>query len=344
MSVELEEICTVVPEPLSKDVPERFNKKGKKDSSQYRKLKEEIKLCEHTISVEALCEQLSVEPGRGLDEEEARRRLAVQGFNQLTPRKQVPEIVKFVKQLTSWFSLLLWAGSALSGVAYGLDRSDMSNLWLCIILAVVVLATGAFSYLQERNSSDVMNKFRSILPSLAKVIRGGAMHSIEAKLLVPGDIVHVKAGDKIPADMRIIHSQELIVDNSSLTGEAEPQLRKVECTSSNPLESANLAFFGTLATSGNAVGIVILTGDNSIIGRIAQLASMTGPEETGLHKEINRFILIVSVVAVSLGAIFLVVSTILDHDVFKNVLFMIGIIVANVPEGLLATVTVWHMN
>lgn len=322
VELELVNIIAVTPEPLRDLACEEARKGGGRRGrgrARYTALKEEIRLNEHTVPLESLCEVIGVDPSRGLSAAEARRKLADYGPNQLSPPRSTPEIVKFIKQLTGFFSLLLWAGSALSGLAYGLERSDPSNLWLCIVLAVVVVLTGCFSYWQERKSSNVMARFRTFLPSMAKVLRDGVVCAVDARELVPGDIVRIKAGDKVPADVRIIEAHDFHVDNSSLTGESEPVLRSPECTSLNPLDSANLAFYGTLATEGEAIGIVILTGDHTVIGRIARLTSSTTTEQTGLHKDIARFIVIISIVAFIIGAVFLAISLIIEPSIIKNI-------------------------
>lgn len=130
------------------------------------------------------------------------------------------------------------------------------------------------------------------------------------------------------------------VDNSSLTGETDPLLRTVECTNlENPLETDNLAFFGTLVKEGIGRGIVIQIGDNTVIGQIANLASTAGTQETPLRKEINRFISIIFSISISFGTVLFIAGFIMGYPIITNVIFTIGIIVANVPEGLLATVT-----
>ncbi len=130
------------------------------------------------------------------------------------------------------------------------------------------------------------------------------------------------------------------VDNSSLTGESDPLLRTVECTNKeNPLETDNLAFFGTMIKEGIGRGIVIQIGDETVIGQIANLASTAGTQVSPLRKEINRFIKIITCIACSFGIFFFVAGFALGYPAITNVIFAIGIIVANVPEGLLATVT-----
>ena len=174
----------------------------------------------------------------------------------------------------------------------------------------------------------------------ATVIRDGKIMEMEARLLVVGDLVTVKGGDKIPADVRIIQAQGCKVDNSCLTGESEPQSRSPDNTHENPLETKNLAFFSTSCVEGTGKGIVVGTGDRTIMGRIAGLASGLEMGDTPIAREISHFIHLITGVAVFLGVSFFIIAFILGYDWLSAVVFLIGIIVANVPEGLLATVTV----
>jgi len=185
-----------------------------------------------------------------------------------------------------------------------------------------------------------MESFKNMVPQYAIVLRDGEKQNLQAEDLCIGDIVEVKFGDRIPADIRVIESRGFKVDNSSLTGESEPQSRSPEFTSENPLETKNLAFFSTNAVEGTAKGIVISIGDNTVMGRIAGLASGLETGETPIAKEINHFIHIITGVAVFLGVTFFIIAFILGYHWLDAVVFLIGIIVANVPEGLLATVTV----
>lgn len=204
----------------------------------------------------------------------------------------------------------------------------------------MVVVTGVFSYYQEAKSCRIMDSFKNLVPQEAIVIRDGRKKSVKAEEVVLGDIVEVKGGDRIPADLRVIQASGFKVDNSSLTGESEPQVRSPECTNDNPLETRNIAFFSTNAVEGTCRGVVIRTGDQTLIGRIAALASGLDQEATPIAKEISRFIHIITAVAVSLGVTFFFIAFILGYGWLEAIIFLIGIIVANVPEGLLATVTV----
>jgi sodium/potassium-transporting ATPase subunit alpha len=130
------------------------------------------------------------------------------------------------------------------------------------------------------------------------------------------------------------------VNNSSLTGESEDLLRKSEKTADNPLETANLAFFGTSCTFGNGLGVVINTGDRTVIGQIASLAQSANTRESLLSHEIERFVRIISAFAISCGIIFLIICIALGYNAVTTIIYAIGIITANVPEGLPVAMTV----
>ena len=186
-----------------------------------------------------------------------------------------------------------------------------------------------------------MEGFKNLVPQYALVRRNnGEKLTVPADTLTLGDIVEIKFGDRCPADLRVLEARGFKVDNSSLTGESEPQARGPEFTHENPLETKNLAFFSTNAVEGTAVGMVVNIGDNTVMGRIAGLASGLEGGQTPIAKEIEHFIHIITGVAVFLGVSFFIIAFILGYNWLDAVIFLIGIIVANVPEGLLATVTV----
>ena len=277
--------------------------------------------------------------------EQARANLEKYGPNALTPPPTTPEWVKFCKNLFSGFAMLLWVGAVLCFVAYAIQATNFEeppddNLYLGIVLTAVVTVTGVFSYYQESKSAKIMESFKNLVPQYALARRNGEKVTIEAKELTLGDIVEIKFGDRVPADVRVIETRGFKVDNSSLTGESEPQARSPEYTHENPLETKNLAFFSTNAVEGTCVGMVVHIGDGTVMGRIAGLASGLETGETPIAKEIAHFIHIITGVAVFLGVTFFVIAFVLGYNWLDAVIFLIGIIVANVPEGLLATVTV----
>uniref|UniRef100_A0A8C2UTK2 Sodium/potassium-transporting ATPase subunit alpha n=2 Tax=Chinchilla lanigera TaxID=34839 RepID=A0A8C2UTK2_CHILA len=316
-----------------------------KKSHQKEELKKELDLEDHRLTSEELEQKYGTNIIRGLSSARAAELLARDGPNALSPPKQTPEIIKFLRQMIGGFSILLWIGAILCWIAYGAqyvsDKStSLDNVYLGVVLALVVILTGIFAYYQEAKSTNIMASFSKMIPQEALVIRDAEKKVIPAEQLVVGDIVEIKGGDQIPADIRLLSSQGCKVDNSSLTGESEPQPRSSEFTHENPLETKNIAFYSTTCLEGTAAGMVINTGDRTIIGRIASLASGVGNEKTPIAIEIEHFVHIVAGVAVSIGVLFFIIAVSLKYRVLDSIIFLIGIIVANVPEGLLATVTV----
>ncbi|KYQ89383.1 P-type ATPase [Tieghemostelium lacteum] len=303
---------------------------------------------DHSISIEDLASKyntfintLNPKNSNGLSQQEAKFRLERDGPNALTPAKPIPNWLKYLKEYVGLFPLMLEIGAILSFMAYGLDRqAGQDNLYLGIILVFVVVTTCTFSYLQESKSSSVMDGFKLLTNSTARVCRDGNLFEIESTDLVVGDVVHIRAGDKVPADIRIIHSHHFKVDNSSLTGETEPVTRTTECTDENPLETQNLAFYGTLAVIGECVGVVVACGDNTTIGNIALLARKSKPQPTPMKVEINQFIKIITIVALTLGALFIVLGFSRDIKWIYVIIYCISTVVSQVPEGLLPTLTV----
>lgn len=193
--------------------------------------------------------------------------------------------------------------------------------------------------MQEYQAAKTMESFRQLLPPHAKVFRDGKVKDILASELVVGDVILLEEGDKVPADGRLIETNALKVDNSALTGESEPQLRSIECTHENMLECRNMVFSGTLVQSGNGKAIVFGTGQDTQIGSLATLTEQTTSVDTPIRKELNHFIKIISAIAIFLGITFFLLAFFLQDIFLASLIFAIGIIVANVPEGLLPTVT-----
>ncbi|XP_054477555.1 sodium/potassium-transporting ATPase subunit alpha-3b isoform X1 [Anoplopoma fimbria] len=329
----------------TQDKDDRSPKKKKGGTKDMDDLKKEVPITEHKMSIEETCRKYQTDIVQGLTNAKAAEYLIRDGPNALTPPPTTPEWIKFCRQLFGGFSILLWTGAILCFLAYAIqaateDDPAGDNLYLGIVLTAVVVITGCFSYFQEAKSSKIMESFKNMVPQQALVIREGEKVQINAEEVVGGDLIEVKGGDRIPADIRVVSAHGCKVDNSSLTGESEPQSRSPDCTHDNPLETRNLAFFSTNCVEGTARGIVICTGDRTVMGRIATLTSGLETGKTPIAKEIEHFIHIITGVAVFLGVTFFILAIVLGYSWLEAVIFLIGIIVANVPEGLLATVTV----
>ena len=291
----------------------------------------------HLLSLDDLYQDLG-SSADGLTGAEAATRLSRYGPNQLRVRKDVPEIVKFLREFTNFFALLLMVGGGLALLADYLDPGQ-GNLYIACALFGVVFLNSTFTYLQEHQSEKIMESFQRMLPSTVVALRGGARVQVAAEDLVPGDIIHLSEGDRVPADCRLISANRLTVDMSSLTGESEPQEMDADHRDDEVLQSRNMCFSGSLVQGGDAVAIVCDTGMETQIGKIVELTKSTSQVETPIRRELKHFIKIISGIAIFLGVSFFIVSIAVGRGELASLIFAIGIIVANVPEGLLPTVT-----
>ena len=277
----------------------------------------------------------------GLTSQEAERRHEEQGPNTLTQKVGSPWYMKLFHEFFSFFSIILWIGAILCFIAFALDTTDKSNVYLGVVLIIIVVVSGLVTFFQNSKSESIMEGFKNFIPQMCTVIRDGKPAVVPAIKIVRGDVIEVKEGERIPADIRIVVSNEMKVDNSSLTGETDPLLRSEKCDQPDKiLETKNVAFFGTLCKYGKGRGIVFNIGDDTIIGQIAGLADLAKPGKTPLRREIDRFIVYVTCLALCLGLIFLILGFIVQYRTVQNIVFAIGIVVASVPEGLLAAITI----
>ena len=259
--------------------------------------------------------------------------------NVLSPPKQLTELEKFLSHLLNLFNVLLVAAGILSFVAYGIGK-DQVNIYLGVFLFGIVIFDCVIGYLQERSSSNVMGKFKSMMPPKCKIVRNGVEMEIKAEDLVLGDLVIIQGGDKIPADLRIISNNGLKVEQSALNGESEPVEVSEIALHDDFLESKNIIFNGCLCLEGSAKGIVIKSGDETFLGIIAQQTAQIKHEETPLQQEVKSFVKLIAVLGTTMGFFVFIIGVIRNPnnslDLFVN--GFIIIIIANVPQGLPATV------
>ncbi|KAJ3080309.1 hypothetical protein HK102_003144, partial [Quaeritorhiza haematococci] len=277
---------------------------------------------------------------KGLDNTEASRRSEQYGPNVLTPPKKKHPIVKYLECLSQLFNLLLILAAILLFILLGIDPvENASNSYVGAILLAVALMNAFIEFYQLQKSAAILESFMNMIPAKCNAIREGQQKQMPAAELVPGDVVFTRLGDKVPADIYVFSASDFKVDNSSLTGESEPQERVAHNTHQNPLEATNLAFNGTLVVSGEAYGVVIRTGDQTVLGQIANLTQGEAKRRSPLSEEIERFVHIISAISISTAIIFFAISMNKDRNLKNALNFAIGILVAWVPQGLPATVT-----
>ena len=274
----------------------------------------------------------------GLTEEAARNRLAEFGPNAIQELGKPSLLSKLGRQFTHFLALILWVAAALALISDALHPGE-GMLTLGLAIVAVIFINGVFTLAQEHKAERAVEKLKLLLPFRVRVVRGGQEREIPAPEVAPGDLVILSGGDKVPADARLIETQFLMVNNASLTGESEPVPLSAKPCDGELIESSNIAFAGTTVVSGSGKAVVFATGMKTEVGRIAHLTSAVETGLTPLQKEIVRATRIIAFLATAMGLVFFGVGYFAGRTFWENFLFAIGIIVANVPEGLLPTVT-----
>lgn len=271
----------------------------------------------------------------GLTSEEAKARLRKYGANKLFEKRQIPFIHKFFTHLRDLFGILLLVASVLSYIS--------GNPGLGLIILAVVFVNIFVSMFQESRAEKAMETLKSWMPEYAKVIRDGELKKILVREIVPGDVVMLEEGDRVPADARLIETFDLWTNNVPLTGESEPQPRNtdiIKTVEKAYLYSPNLVFMSTSVAKGKGKAIVYSTGMNTQFGKIASLTQTIREEQSPLQKEIAIMAKYDFIMAVIVGVVFFAASILfLNVDPYTSILFMIGVMVACVPEGLQVTVS-----
>ncbi|KAF0146187.1 MAG: Ca2+-transporting ATPase [Nitrospirae bacterium] len=282
--------------------------------------------------------QILVTSADGLSGEEAKRRLAEFGYNEIEEVKKKPLILKFLSQLTHFLAILLWVAALFSFLSEYIHPGE-GMLTLGLAIVGVIFINAIFAFIQEYRAEKALAAMKKLLPFYVKVVRNGKETEISAREVVPGDIILVAEGDKVPADIRIIETNEIKVNNAPLTGESEPAGRIKEPFSGEIINSPNIAFAGTMVVSGSAKGIAFSTGMRTEFGRIAHLTSAVEAGLSPLQKEIVKATRVVATIAAAVGIFFFVLGFVIGRTFWENFIFAIGITVALIPEGMLPTVT-----
>ena len=282
----------------------------------------------------------SLESGyEGLAAAVAARRLAEFGGNRIEAAREKSLWLDLAREFTHFFALILWLAAGLAAFAeHAQPGEGMGTLAAAIV--GVILVNGLFSFWQSWRAERALAALRELLPARVTVLRDGRPVSLPAEQLVPGDVVALTEGDKVPADCRVLAAAGLRVNLATLTGESRPKVRVVEAGhEADPLAARNLLLAGTLVVSGDCRAVVFATGMRTEFGRIARLAQGAVAAVSPLQTEIRRVSRLVAILAVVLGVAFFVIGRWIGLPFWANFMFAIGIIVANVPEGLLPTVT-----
>ncbi|MDG6256880.1 MAG: cation-transporting P-type ATPase [Methanomicrobiaceae archaeon] len=275
----------------------------------------------------------------GLEEQEVARRLAEVGPNEIEKRKKKNYFKEFMLQFTQFFAILLEVAAVLSFIAdYYAPGEGYDILGFAILGAVIVNAT--FAFWQEYKADKTVEALLKLIPTLVKVRRGGEIREVNVRVIVPGDILIIEEGDRIAADAVVLEANSLYVNNATLTGESRPTRRTDEQDMSDSiLDARNVIFAGTTVTSGNGMAVVFATGAETEFGKIASLTREVEKRLTPMQKEIIRITRVLTIAALLMGAVFFVLGFFAGEGFLVAAIFALSLIVANVPEGLLPTIT-----
>lgn len=287
----------------------------------------------HSFNIEKVLKDLGSSP-EGLSFKEVRKRLKFHGLNKLPDEKALSRIIILLNQLKSPLVYILLIAAGIT-----LFLKEYTDMW--VILAVVILNT-VIGYFQENKANQAITKLKRLVEYKTKVIREGSRMEINVSQLVPGDIIIIEAGDKIPADARLIQVNNLQVVEAALTGESLPSTKKTARLAADlPIgDRENMVYLGTVAERGRGMAIVTATGVNSELGKVATLIKKTEEDQTPLQKRLSRFSRFLGLIFLCISIIIFLEGILRQKPFYEMLITSIAIAVAAIPEGLLVAVTV----
>jgi sodium/potassium-transporting ATPase subunit alpha len=290
------------------------------------------------LSVEDVLKRMETGSG-GLSIDEARRRLAQYGPNVLTTPNRYSTLRGLSRHFTHFLAVLLWIAAGLAFAANAMRPGEgMATLGWAIVGVIVINAV--FAFLQEYKAERAAHALQLVLPDKAWVVRAGQSVEVPRSDMVPGDVLLLEEGERVPADARLIEATGMRMDNAALTGESQPQRRAADATDNGHwLDTPNLVFAGTTVLSGHGRAVIMATGMRTEFGKIARLTTTVESSLSPLQQEIITVTRVVAAISLAMGAAFFGIGMWSGLGFWISAIFGIGIIVANVPEGLLPTVT-----
>ena len=278
----------------------------------------------------------------GLTSDVARQRLAAHGANELPVARRRPAWRQLAAQFTDLFAIVLLAASAITFLAYALEEPrDPGTVQLAVAIACVVLLNAAIGFAQEYSAERTAQTLQAMVPHRCRVLRDGRPAEVDVQELVRGDVVMLEAGDTVPADCRLVETHDLTVNNAAITGESEPVSRTAEAdTAGDALRARNCVHMGTDVITGMARAVVFATAQATEFGRIYRLTAAAPQQKTPLQREVAWMARRVALTALAVGLLLFAVRLPTGQGTVSSFVFALGVMVALVPEGLPATLSV----
>ena len=294
-----------------------------------------------TLEKNDVIRRLNTKEREGLTEEEVKIRQEKYGENKLKDKKKESIIIKFIKQFNDFMIITLIIASIISAV---ISKMQGENDYVdSIIIIGIVIFNALMGVIQEAKAEKSIEALKQMTPQITKVIRNGKTTEINAEDLVKGDIVILETGNFIPADCRIIESHNLKIEESSLTGEAEPSLKEANiiCKKDIPLgDMKNMAFMASTVVNGTGKAIVTETGMETKVGQIANMIIEDEAPETPLQKKLGEVGKILGIACLAICIIIFIIGLIKKIEPIEMFMTAVGLAVAAIPEGLPAIVTI----
>ena len=290
-------------------------------------------------SVEETKEYFKVDEN-GLTSEKVSENRAKYGTNELQAKKKKSTFVKFLEQFKDFMIIVLIIAAIISGVVGYIEGEGITD---SIIILIVVVLNAVIGVIQENKAEKSLEALQKLSAHVSKVIRNGKMEVIPAKELVPGDIVVLDTGDYVPADLRIIEAVNLKSQEASLTGESVPvdkKTEKIENTEVDLGDRDNMLFSSSLITYGRGKGIVVETGMNTEVGKIAGIINSAEETQTPLQAKLNKLGKTLGIAALVICAIIFVIGLLYGKDPIEMFMTAVSLAVAVIPEGLAAVSTI----
>ncbi len=291
-------------------------------------------------SIEETEKELSSDIKNGLRASKVKEKQAQLGFNELTAKKKKSLIVKFLEQFKDFMIIVLIIAAIVSGV---IGIAEGEGITDTIIILIVVIVNAIIGVAQENKAEKSLEALQKLSSHASKVIRDGKLIVIPSRELVPGDVVVLDTGDYVPADLRIIEAINLKSQESALTGESVPVEKMAEAISSDEVgigDRTNMLFSSSLITYGRGKGIVVETGMNTEVGKIAQIINSTEEGTTPLQEKLNKLGKTLGIVALAICAVIFAVGMLYGKEPVHMFMTAVSLAVAAIPEGLAAVSTI----
>ena len=289
---------------------------------------------------DAIIEKLNADKEKGLSNSEVEEKRKQYGYNELKEGKKKSTFIKFLEQFKDFMIIILIIAAIISGIVGYIQGEGITD---SIIIMIVVIANAIIGVMQENKAERSLEALKKLSSYSAKVLRNGHIDVIASRDLVPGDIVVLETGDYVPADIRLIEAVNLKAQEASLTGESVPVEKNTETIENIEAglgDRTNMAFSSSLITYGRGKGIVVETGMNTEVGKIAGILNNTEKSETPLQIRLNKLGKTLGIASIAICVVIFIIGLLYGKDIIEMFMTAVSLAVAVIPEGLAAVSTI----